>query len=199
MTCGWSSCGTAGPPTRWTRDSGSAPWRSTATTTSSIPDLGRGGSFYLTVNGRDFLVRGAAYTPDLLFSVRPPTRGRHPRIRAGPRAEHAASGGKFPGDNIIERADELGIPLMYGWMCCNQWEKWWQWDDEDRRVADESMRSQILSLRGHASAFLWANGSDGKPPAPVLEGYHGILRDLHWPNTVVDTVSSLARDRQRGT
>ena len=157
------------------------------------PDLGRGGSFYLTVNGRDFLVRGAAYTPDLLF-------------RYDPQREDAILGyvrdlglnmlrleGKFPGDNIIERADELGIPLMYGWMCCNQWEKWWQWDDEDRRVADQSLRSQILALRGHPAAFVWANGSDGKPPAEVLDGYHRILADLGWPNAVVDTVSSLAR------
>lgn len=159
-----------------------------------FPALGRGGSFYLTVNGRDFLVRGAAYTPDLLY-------------RYDPQRENAILGyvrdmglnmlrleGKFPGDNIIERADELGIPLMYGWMCCNQWEKWWQWDDEDRRVADDSLRSQIMSLRGHPSAFLWANGSDGKPPQPVLDGYHDILRELRWPNAVVDTVSSLAHD-----
>ena len=91
-------------------------------------------------------------------------------------------------------ADELGIPLMYGWMCCNQWEKWQQWDDEDRRVAQESMRSQITMLRSHASVFVWANGSDGRPPAQVLTDYHRILSDLHWQNATVDTVSSLNRD-----
>ncbi|MBU9765199.1 glycoside hydrolase [Mycobacterium sp. TNTM28] len=158
------------------------------------PDLGRGGSFYLTVNGRDFLVRGAAYTPDLLFSHDPQREDAILGYVRDLGLNMLRLEGKFPGDNIIERADELGIPLMYGWMCCNQWEKWWQWDDEDRRVAGESMRSQIHSLRGHPSAFLWANGSDGKPPAPVLDRYHDILRELHWPNTVVDTVSSLARD-----
>ncbi|MDV3126372.1 glycoside hydrolase [Mycobacterium sp. 21AC1] len=158
-----------------------------------FPELGRGGNFYLTVNGRDFLVRGAAYTPDLLF-------------RYDPSREDAILGyvrdlglnmlrleGKFPGENIIERADELGIPLMYGWMCCNQWEKWWQWDDEDRRISTDSLRSTILSLRGHPSAFIWANGSDGKPPPAVSDAYHGILDGLHWPNSVVDTVSSMAR------
>ena len=36
-----------------------------------FPELGHGGSFYLKVNGRDFLVRGAAYTPDLLFDDDP--------------------------------------------------------------------------------------------------------------------------------
>ena len=56
-------------------------------------------------------------------------------------------------------ADELGIPLMFGWMCCNQWEKWPQWDDEDNRVAQDSLRSQIQMLRPHASVFVWANGA----------------------------------------
>ena len=60
---------------------------------------------------------------------------------------------------------------MYGWMCCNQWEKWAQWDDEDRRVAQDSMRSQIEALRPHAAAFIWANGSDGRPPPEVLGWY----------------------------
>ena len=36
-----------------------------------FPELGTGGSFYLKVNGRDFLVRGAAYTPDLLYAYDP--------------------------------------------------------------------------------------------------------------------------------
>ena len=102
--------------------------------------------------------------------------------------------GKFPGDHLVETADELGIPLMYGWMCCNQWEKWAQWDDEDRGVAQDSMRSQIEVLRSHAAAFVWANGSDGRPPPEVLGWYHGILSDLHWQNATVDTVSSVNRD-----
>jgi exo-1,4-beta-D-glucosaminidase len=83
---------------------------------------------------------------------------------------------------------------MYGWMCCNQWEKWQQWDDEDRRVSQDSMRSQIAMLRSHASVFVWANGSDGRPPTEVLTEYHQILSNLHWQNATVDTVSQLNRD-----
>ena len=49
-------------------------------------------------------------------------------------------------------------------------------------------------LRSHPSAFIWANGSDGRPPADVLAKYHAILDDSHWQNATVDTVSSLARD-----
>jgi exo-1,4-beta-D-glucosaminidase len=159
-----------------------------------FPELGQGGNFYLKINGRDFLVRGAAYTPDLLFADDPARDAATLRYVKDLGLNMIRLEGKFPGDRIVEMADEMGIPMMFGWMCCNQWEKWSQWDDEDNRVAQDSMRSQILTLRDHPSVFLWANASDGLPPPAVREKYHKILSDLHWQNAVVDTVSSLATD-----
>jgi exo-1,4-beta-D-glucosaminidase len=159
-----------------------------------FPELGKGGNFYLKVNGKDFLVRGAAYTPDLLYAN---DSNRDAAILGYVKdlgLNMIRLEGKFPGDHIAEMADEMGIPLMYGWMCCNQWEKWSQWNDEDNRVAQDSLRSQIEGLRSHPSVFVWANGSDGKPPTSVLANYHAILSDLHWPNATVDTVSSLATE-----
>jgi len=100
---------------------------------------------------------------------------------------------KISSEHIVELADEEGIPLMFGWMCCNQWEKWDQWSEEDHRVASQSLRSQILMLRPHASVFVWANASDGRPPQPVRQEYHRILVELHWQDAAVDTVSSFAR------
>lgn len=159
-----------------------------------FPELGKGGNFYLQVNGKDFPVRGAVYTPDLLY-------------RDDPKREAAIIGyvkdmglnmlrweSKISSEHIVELADEAGVPLMFGWMCCNQWEKWGQWDDEDQRVARDSLRSQITMLRAHPAVFLWANGSDGRPPDPVLGDYRQILDDLHWQNAIVDTVSSFAKD-----
>jgi exo-1,4-beta-D-glucosaminidase len=163
-----------------------------------FPEFGKGGNFYLKVNGKDFLARGAAYTPDLLYAS---DSNRDAAILGYVKdlgLNMIRLEGKFPGDHIAEMADEMGIPLMYGWMCCNQWEKWSQWDAEDTRVAQDSLRSQIEGLRSHPSVFVWANGSDGKPPQDVLAKYHGILSDLHWPNATVDTVSSLALDHQTG-
>ena len=159
-----------------------------------FPELGKGGNFYLTVNGKNFLVRGAAYAPDLLFANDPARDAAVLRYVKDLGLNMIRFEGKFPGEHIVEMADELGIPLMFGWMCCNQWEKWPQWDDEDNRVAQDSLRSQIQMLRPHASVFVWANGSDGKPPPAVLDRYHTNLSDLHWQNAVVDTVSSMTRD-----
>ncbi|WP_370464442.1 glycoside hydrolase [Mycolicibacterium sp. 018/SC-01/001] len=160
---------------------------------TSHPELGTGGNFYLTVNGRDFPVRGAAYSPDLLFADDPARDAATLRYVRDLGLNMLRLEGKFPGERLVQMADELGIPLMMGWMCCNQWEKWSQWDAEDNRVARDSLTSQITMLRAHPSAFVWANGSDGTPPPDLLADYRRILGDLHWPNAVVDTVSSFAR------
>lgn len=153
-----------------------------------------GGNFYLTVNGRNFPVRGATYSPDLLYRYDPDRDEAILRYAKDLGLNMLRLESKIASTRFVEMADEMGIPLMYGWMCCNQWERWQQWDDEDRRVANDSLRSQIGMLRSHPSVFVWANGSDGRPPDRVLQGYHRILADLHWPNAVVDTVSALARD-----
>ena len=159
----------------------------------SFPDIGKGGNFYLQVNGRDFLVRGGDYTPDLLYRYDPEREADILRYAKDLGINFLRWESKISSEHIVELADEEGIPLMFGWMCCNQWEKWNQWSEEDRRVAPASLRSQIMMLRLHASVFVWANGSDGRPPQPILQEYHQVLSDLHWQNAVVDTVSAFAR------
>lgn len=159
-----------------------------------FPKVGNGGSFYLQVNGRDFLARGADYSPDLLYRY---DAGRDEAIMRYVKdmgLNMLRWESKIASDHMVELADEQGVPVMFGWMCCNQWEKWDQWSAEDHRVASASLRSQILMLRPHASVFIWANGSDGLPPPPVRTAYHKILTDLHWQNAVVDTVSSYAKN-----
>ena len=158
-----------------------------------FPDIGKGGNFYLQVNGRDFLVRGGDYTPDLLYRYDPQREADILRYAKDLGINFLRWESKISSEHIVELADEEGIPLMFGWMCCNQWEKWNQWSDEDKRVAPESLRSQILMLRPHASVVAWANGSDGRPPEPILKEYHQVISELHWQNAVVYTVSAFAR------
>jgi len=159
-----------------------------------FPDKGKGGNFYLQVNGRDFLVRGADYTPDLLYRYDPEREAEILRYVKDLGMNMLRWESKISSEHIVELADEEGIPVMLGWMCCNQWEKWDQWSEEDHRVASQSLRSQALMLRPHASAFIWANGSDGLPPEPVRNEYHKILAEVHWQDAIVDTVSSFAKD-----
>ncbi len=153
-----------------------------------------GGNFYLKVNGRDFLVRGGNYTPDLLYKYDPGHEKDILRYVKDLGINFLRWESKISSEHIIELADEQGIPLMFGWMCCNQWEKWDQWDDECHCVASQSLRSQIQMLRHHASVFIWSNASDGIPPKQTIDEYNKILNELHWQNASVNTVSAFAKD-----
>ncbi len=160
---------------------------------TSFPNIGKDGNFYVQVNGKDFLIRGAAYTPDLLFK-NDPNRDRAIMSYVKDLGLNMLRWElKIADDSMLEQADEQGVGTMFGWMCCAQWEEWSLWDPEDHRVARESMKARIQELRSHPSVFIWANGSDGLPPDPVLNDYHRILQDMHWQNAVVDTVSHVNR------
>ena len=161
---------------------------------TSFPEIGSGGgNFYLQINGRDSLIRGSAYTPDLLF--------RNDPERDAATIAYVKDLGlnlvrwelKIADDTMIERADREGVPVMLGWMCCMQWEHWDKWSAEDQWVARDSLRARLRELRSHPAVVLWANGSDGLPPDPVLNDYHQIETDLHWQNAIVDTVAERNR------
>ena len=159
----------------------------------AFPELGNVGNFYLQINGRDYLIRGGVYSPDLLF--------RNDPTRDAATMQYAKDLGlnllrwelKIADDTMIEQADREGMPVMLGWMCCAQWEHWELWSGEDQWVARASLRARLRELRAHPSVVIWANGSDGLPPDPVLNDYHEIIRETHWQDAVVDTVSHFNR------
>ena len=160
---------------------------------TSFPELGTGGNFYLQINGKDYLIRGGVYTPDLLFKNDPERDAATMLYSKDLGLNLLRWELKIADDTMIDRADREGMPVMLGWMCCGQWEMWNAWSAEDQWVARASLRARIRELRSHASVVLWANGSDGLPPDPVLDDYHSILRELHWQDAVVDTVSHFNR------
>ena len=160
---------------------------------TSFPELGRGGNFYLQVNGRDYLIRGAAYTPDLLFKNDPQRDAALMQYSKNLGLNLLRWELKIADDTMIDRADREGMPMMLGWMCCGQWEMWNAWSAEDQWVARASLRARLRELRSHAAVVMWANGSDGLPPDPILNDYHSIERELHWQNAIVDTVSHVNR------
>ncbi len=102
---------------------------------TQFPELGGGGNFYLQVNGKGFLARGADYTPDLLFKYDEAREENILRYVKDMGLNLLRWESKMSSEHILDLADQEGIPVMQGWMCCNQWERWGQWDSEDHRVA----------------------------------------------------------------
>ncbi len=100
--------------------------------------------------------------------------------------------GRLDREEFYEKTDRLGILVMPGWTCCDAWERWKDWQADQKDIAAASLKSQIHILRKHPSVFVWLNGSDGPPPAEIENMYLGILKDLDWPNPSVSSASETA-------
>jgi exo-1,4-beta-D-glucosaminidase len=144
------------------------------------------------VNGRKVLIRGAAWAPDLLLRWSSKRLDADLHYVRDMGLNTIRLEGRIDREEFYEKTDRLGILVMPGWTCCDAWEKWSNWKQEQHRIAAESLRSQIRVLRNHPSVFVWLYGSDGPPPADVEKMYLGILKDLNWPNPSVSSASATA-------
>jgi exo-1,4-beta-D-glucosaminidase len=150
------------------------------------------GHVLFKINGRNILIRGAAWAPDLFF------RWSSPKLQAD--LEYVRDmglnairlEGRIDREELYERADHMGILVMPGWTCCDAWEKWNNWKDEQHKISGESLKSVIRVLRKHPSVFVWLNGSDNPPPAAVERNYLAIEKELEWPNPIVSSASQSA-------
>jgi exo-1,4-beta-D-glucosaminidase len=149
---------------------------------------GTGGRLF-KVNGKNVLIRGAAWAPDMLL------RWSSKRLDADLNyVKHMGLNsirleGKTDQDEFFDKTDRLGLLVMPGWCCCDAWELWKRWTPETRSIAAASLTDQISRLRNHPSVFVWLYGSDNPPPPDIENMYLGILKDLEWPNPTVSSAS----------
>jgi exo-1,4-beta-D-glucosaminidase len=148
----------------------------------------KGGRLF-KVNGKNVLIRGAAWAPDMML------RWSSKRVDADlAYVKHMGLNtvrleGKTDRDEFFEKTDRLGLLVMPGWICCDMWEHWDDWTAETKRIAAASLVDQITRLRNHASVFVWLYGSDNPPPPDIENMYLAILKDLQWPNPSVSSAS----------
>jgi len=142
------------------------------------------------INGKPILIRGGGWASDML--LRPKSAER---LEAEFRYVREMGlntirlEGKLETDEFYDLADRMGILLMPGWCCCDQWEQWKKWDAEDHRVAPASLQSQLLRLRNHPSVMVWLNGSDFPPPADVEQGYLDVARQCGWQKPILSNAT----------
>jgi exo-1,4-beta-D-glucosaminidase len=90
--------------------------------------------------------------------------------------------GMVESTQFLGRCDRDGVLVIAGFCCCDHWEKWQNWKQEDYGVATESLRSELRRLRNHPSLIAWWYGSDFPPPRDVEERYLAVLTEERWPN-----------------
>jgi len=142
------------------------------------------------INGKNILIRGGGWTPDMMLredSRRLADEFRYVRDLG---LNTIRLEGKLENEEFLEMADRQGILVMAGWCCCDFWEHWGNWNDEDFGIAKNSLRDQIYRLRSHPSLVMWLNGSDNPPPPDVEEIYLKVEHDLLWPNPVVSSATA---------
>jgi len=134
------------------------------------------------INGKNILIRGAGWSPDMMLRVDPARQEAELGYVLDMNLNTVRLEGKLEDEHFLEICDRRGILLQAGWCCCDHWEKWKNWKDEDYPIAAESLKDQIRRLRSHPSLFDWLNGSDGPPPEKVEETYIKTLKEMDWPN-----------------
>ena len=142
------------------------------------------------INGKKILIRGGGWTPDMMLRENPARLAEEFRYVRDMGLNTLRLEGKIENEEFFDMADQQGILVMAGWCCCDFWEHWGNWRDEDFEIASSSLRDQIYRLRGHPSLLAWLNGSDNPPPPDVEEMYLKIESDLKWPNPVVSSATA---------
>jgi len=142
------------------------------------------------INGKNILIRGAGWTPDLMVRFDPHYMADELRYVQDMGLNTIRLEGKLEPELLYETADQMGILVMAGWCCCDHWEHWGDWAPEDFEIAKASLRDQMYRLRSHPSLVMWLNGSDNPPPPDVEEMYLKIEKDLLWPNPIVSSATA---------
>ena len=141
------------------------------------------------INGKEILIRGGGWAPDMMLkqdSTRLETELQYVKDM---NLNAIRLEGKLENEYFYNICDSMGILAMPGWCCCNHWEKWDNWDEQDYVIAEKSLQDQLMRLRSHPSVFTWLYGSDNPPPADVEQIYLDVLSETHFPNPSVSSAA----------
>ncbi len=142
------------------------------------------------INGKNILIRGAGYSFDMMLRSSPERQQEELDYVRDLNLNAIRLEGKLENDHFFDLADQMGIMILPGWCCCDQWENWPAWDKESEIVASNSMRDQIRRLERHPSVITFLYGSDFAPPPAVEQTYLGIMRELEWPNPSISSAAA---------
>jgi len=155
--------------------------------TSKIDDKGHR---LFQINGKNILIRGAGYSFDMLLRSSPERQLAELNYVRELNLNAVRLEGKIENDHFFDLADQMGIMVLPGWCCCDQWENWPEWDQENERIAGDSLRDQLRRLERHPSVIAWLYGSDFAPPPNVEKLYLQILQQEDWPNPSISSAAA---------
>jgi exo-1,4-beta-D-glucosaminidase len=145
-----------------------------------------------SINGKPILVRGGGYTPDILYRQDPARQLAELQYVLDLNLNAVRLEGKLEDENFFYLADQLGILVMPGLMCCDYWQSSANWVPTDFPIAAGSVLDQARRLRKHPSVLTFLYGSDVPPVAQAEQGYLSALQQANWPNPMQAAASESA-------
>jgi exo-1,4-beta-D-glucosaminidase len=142
------------------------------------------GSRLFAINGKSIFIRGAGYTPDILYRQDPARQEAELAYAADLNLNTVRLEGKLENEHFFDVADQLGLLVMPGLMCCDYWQDSPNWGAGDFTVAADSVQEQAMRLRKHPSVLTFLYGSDTAPVAQAEQGYLQALAAASWPNPI---------------
>jgi exo-1,4-beta-D-glucosaminidase len=142
------------------------------------------------INGKPVLVRGGGWAPDMFLRPSAEREIQELRYVKDMNLNAIRFEGKTESGRFLELCDREGILVIAGWCCCDYWEQWSKWKDDDYDVATKSMRDQIGRLRNHPSLLTFWYGSDNPPNARAESNYLAVLKEMDWPNPAQSSASA---------
>lgn len=146
------------------------------------------------INGRPVLIRGAGWAPDMFLRENPQRLAAEFSYIVDLGLNAIRSEGKLEDERFYDLADRLGLMILPGWECCDEWEAAARtggkpWDAADEKVAVASMASEARLLRNHPSVIAFLIGSDNAPPPKLAKMYLDTLRAADWPLPIIAAAS----------
>ncbi len=128
-----------------------------------------------SVNGVDILVRGGAWTPDLML--------RHSKERVLQDIRYLKNlnfnalriEGVLTPDDLWEECDREGVLILSGLPASSHWERWDEWKAGDLDIAVKCLRSELSRIVNHPSLAAFMYGSDFPPPENIEREYKKVL------------------------
>ncbi|MBN2581985.1 MAG: hypothetical protein JXL80_02880 [Planctomycetes bacterium] len=140
--------------------------------------LNRHGARVFTVNGRDLLIRGSAWSPQLFLGQSHRKDETDVAYAKAMNLNAIRLEGTPVSDDFWDLCNREGVLVLHGMTCVNYWEHTKDWREEDYRFARDSMRSLFASIRNHPCLMGFMLGSDFPATARVEAMYLKLLEEM---------------------
>jgi exo-1,4-beta-D-glucosaminidase len=159
--------------------------------------LNSSGGRQYTINGRNLLIKGGGWSPDLFLRWNQGYVADKLKYVKDLGLNTVRLEGHIEPDEFFDLADQLGVLTMPGWECCDKWEGQVNgseagdpWTAADYPIAKASMTGEAERLRNHPSVISFHIGSDFAPNAQIETGYLDALTAADWPAPVISAASA---------